>query len=760
MRGLRATWAVLKREVYAFFVSPMAYVLLTAWLLWCGMAFWMLSSYFASQPLGAQGQESPLTAFFGQTTLFYLPMLVFVPLVTMRLLAEERSRGTLELLLTAPVSEGAIVLGKYLASMLIWCAMWLPTWLYVWLTSRYGDVDVGAISASYVGVLGIGAYYMAIGLLMSALSRNQIVAAILTFLALGGLFVLGLGQYVFGEEYRELFAYVSVWGHMESFSRGVVDSRYLVFDATLAALGVCATILVLRGAVSPRTVAELREARGGGLRAKHLGFANVLLLLTLAFQLNFVSFRRYQRWDWTEADVYTLSDRTLAVLRELDQPAEVWILLSETEAGFTELRNLLGRYQAESELLTVHYVDPDRDPGGFREVAQRFELGAMIVGDTQLADVAALVVAGERHWDITRDDLLSQDFDALDDDNRITLNVEGERAITGALVELSTGRPTQVCVVRGHGEFQVAGGTRSLAGFAAEMRRENLELESIETRGASGVPGECDAVAVIGPEVAISDAEAELLRAYVRRGGNLLVALDPVPSPDQRSLVPLGIEAVLRDLGARVDRSIVIEPNPALLPAGGGHPIGPFAVVGWGEHEITAPFRSLGIPLLMSEARSIRPMTEGQGTVLLTGSEQSYAESNLGSLVDAPGTLAPDPEDIPGPVPLALAIETDVVGEEPASGGSAGRVVVIGDASLFASEFLQEPTVVNRSFASAVMGWLTQREALITIEPRTIEHRPVSMSQEDVGNLFLRVVVLIPLAFIFLGFAVWWNRRI
>lgn len=85
---------------------------------------------------------------------------------------------------------------------------------------------------------------------------------------------------------------------------------------------------------------------------------------------------------------------------------------------------------------------------------------------------------------------------------------------------------------------------------------------------------------------------------------------------------------------------------------------------------------------------------------------------------------------------------------------------MLGDATIFASEFLAQPTVVNRQLASAIIGWLTEREALIAIEARTIQQRPVSMTQDDVSNLFLRVVVLIPLAFVFLGFAVWWNRRL
>lgn len=489
------------------------------------------------------------------------------------------------------------------------------------------------------------------------------------------------------------------------------------------------------------------------------------LLVGLVMQLNYLSYRHYDRWDWTEHSIYTLSDRSKAVLAELDQEVEIWILLSEAEQGFAELRNLLGRYEAESPRITVHYVDPDRDPGGYREVATRFELGGVQVDEgTVLSDVAAVVDSGTRHWEITRDDLISTEFDPLSDERSVELNVEGERAITGALVELSTGRATRLCVTRGHGEFQVSGGGRSLEGFAREVRRENLELTPIETRGTRAIDEACDAVAILGPEVAFAADEVDALRAYLRGGGNLFVALDPVIPQGRASFVELGLEDMLRDLGIRVDRSLVIEPSPALLPAGVGNPVGPFAVVGWGEHAITEPFSSLGMPLVVSEARSISPVDD-RATVLLTTSEESYAETDVRGIVEGAVELGADAADIPGPVPLAVAATAEVTGddgaesEEGETAAPGGRVVVIGDATMFASEYIAEPTVVNGNFAAAVIGWLTQREALIAIDARSYEHRPVSMSQDDVSNLFLRVVVLIPLAFVFLGFAVWWNRR-
>jgi ABC-2 type transport system permease protein len=242
---MRAAWTIAKREIVSFFLSPLAYVVLAVWVVLMGISFWLLCAFAASQPFSA-GTESPLAHFFGGTTLFYVLVFVFVPLLTMRLLAEESRTGTIEPLLTAPVSEISVVLGKFAAAITFWIVMFIPTLMYVWLTSRYGDVDPGAIAATYLGMWTLGLFWMALGLLMSAIARHPIVAAMLTFLAAAGHFMIGLGQYVVTDESsREIFEYISVWGHLQAYASGVVDTRYLVWDLSIAGFALYMAVRVL-----------------------------------------------------------------------------------------------------------------------------------------------------------------------------------------------------------------------------------------------------------------------------------------------------------------------------------------------------------------------------------------------------------------------------------------------------------------------------------------------------------------------------------
>lgn len=244
---MSAILTIARREVLSFFVSPIAYVVATVWLLMLGIAFCWFAMMTTQQPPG--GNSNIVQMFFGGSFLFYLPVLVFTPMLTMRLLAEERTQGTIETLLTAPVSEVQVVLGKYLAALLFWITLWVPTLFYVWIAARTGEdvLDMGAVASSYLGVFCMGVHYMAVGLFMSAISRSQIVAALLTFLVVGGLFFVGVGAFLSQNEMmRALFEYVGPWAQMVAFSKGIVDTRFLAFDLSLTVLALFLAVRALQ----------------------------------------------------------------------------------------------------------------------------------------------------------------------------------------------------------------------------------------------------------------------------------------------------------------------------------------------------------------------------------------------------------------------------------------------------------------------------------------------------------------------------------
>ncbi len=240
---MRSFWPIYKRELFAFFVTPLAWVLITVFLLVQGMHFFLLVDHFGNLGPGATDQ-TPVQAFFGNTILLYLILFLLVPPMTMRLFAEERRSGTIETLMTAPVSSWAVVLAKYASVLTTYVAMWAPTVFYLVILKRTGEIDWGVAGAAYLGVFLVGAGYLSIGLLMSAITTSQFLALVLTALLVLALFILGVGEFVTrdGTLMHDVCAHVSVWAHMNDFASGIVDSRRLVFYGGLILLPLFVTV--------------------------------------------------------------------------------------------------------------------------------------------------------------------------------------------------------------------------------------------------------------------------------------------------------------------------------------------------------------------------------------------------------------------------------------------------------------------------------------------------------------------------------------
>jgi ABC-2 type transport system permease protein len=237
---MKNVWVIVKRELFSYFLSPIAYIVLVVFLLYNGYSFYVIMEIL-NQPMSITG--APMSLFFGQTIFFYLLLIILCSVITMRSLAEERRSGTFETLMTSPVTDVHVVLAKFLAAWLFFIFLWIPTMTYPLILEKYSDPDWGPIAAGYLGTILMGGFFISIGIFTSSLTRNQLIASILSFLIIGMLFVLGLMEYVSSQSgLKEFFGYINVWAHMEDFSKGIVDTRRLVYYVTMMVLGLFVAI--------------------------------------------------------------------------------------------------------------------------------------------------------------------------------------------------------------------------------------------------------------------------------------------------------------------------------------------------------------------------------------------------------------------------------------------------------------------------------------------------------------------------------------
>lgn len=218
---------IFQKEFKIQFVSPIAYVVATMFLL--------LSGFFFSLILFKSKQASMEGSFYNIT----IVLIFLTPLLTMRLLAEEKRSGTLEVLLTKPVRDIEVVTGKFLAALVLFLIILIPTLLYVYILYRFGQPDYGPIIVGYIGIILVAASYLSIGIFASSVTENQIIAAVITFSLLLILWLINyVGTYVGAAGF---FDYISVSKHFDDFTKGILDLKHIIFYLSFIGFWIFAT---------------------------------------------------------------------------------------------------------------------------------------------------------------------------------------------------------------------------------------------------------------------------------------------------------------------------------------------------------------------------------------------------------------------------------------------------------------------------------------------------------------------------------------
>ncbi len=214
---------IYKRELRAYFNSPVAYVVI--------IVFLAIIGWFFSSNLFLSNVSSLYIMF--DSFLVKILFMVFAPAITMRLLAEEKKSGTLELLTTKPVSDADIIIGKFLAAWTLLATTLIPTLFYFITVTFLGDLDAGPVFTGYLGLVLLGGVYVALGVLASSMTENQIIAFIVGFLIVLGFFMLDKVVMYAPQGFASTLEFLSTDYHYSSIARGVIDSRNLIYFASI-----------------------------------------------------------------------------------------------------------------------------------------------------------------------------------------------------------------------------------------------------------------------------------------------------------------------------------------------------------------------------------------------------------------------------------------------------------------------------------------------------------------------------------------------
>ena len=243
---MRNIVAIAQRELNGYFSSPIGYVLIGFFALLFGWFFYVPLAFFEQQSMQmGMNPNQPLNInqmLVGPTLMNTTVIMLFLfPLITMRTYAEEKRSGTIELLLTSPITDVEIILGKFLGAMLLYGAMLAVTAVHMSILFIYGNPEWKPIVTGYLGLLLMGGCFLSLGLFISSLTKNQIVAAMATFAVFLMLWVINwIGTFV-GPTTQSVLAYLSLTEHFDDFAKGIIDTKHVIYYLSFMAFGLFLT---------------------------------------------------------------------------------------------------------------------------------------------------------------------------------------------------------------------------------------------------------------------------------------------------------------------------------------------------------------------------------------------------------------------------------------------------------------------------------------------------------------------------------------
>ena len=467
-----------------------------------------------------------------------------------------------------------------------------------------------------------------------------------------------------------------------------------------------------------------------------LGVAAAALLFV---NVNVLGARWYKRWDFTSDRLYTLSQPTRELLKGLQEPVDVSVLLSKSDPLLVSVRHMLEAYGAETQQLRVRYVDPDRSPAEFLAVQQKYQILAGKADDGRIVTDAVLVLAqAEKHWFVTADELVRVNEDS--GRSRPAL----EQALSSALDNVRRTDKAKLCFTTGHREPTIDDqGPEGLSELKQRLLKNNYDVVGVDATSPKLSYSGCVAVVVPTPELEFGNDDARRLADYVRGGGSALLLLSPTLG-DTPQVRGTGLEPVLELSGVSLGRDVVFEQDDSLrLPRGSGE----LFFAGLKAHPITRGVLheddQLSSRVLVVQARSLT-VSEG-ATLLMVSSGAAVALKDLGALGDAASHVAAPAGAEHKSFGLAAARELPAA---PGSkSGHGARLFVTGASNLAWNRNFQDPSLYgNRRLIENAVSWAAARPSLLSVPEKPERDVGISLSEESLGEVMRYVLLYMPAA--------------
>ena len=677
--------AVLKREFRAYFQSPLGFVFIAALYFFTAYYFFTFNLY---------RNTTDMSNLFDQ---LFTVVLFLVPVLTMRLMSEDKRARTDQLLLTAPVSRIGIVLGKYLSALLVYLIAISGTLLMAVVMSFYASPDWPVVIGNLIGLVMLGASLIAICMFLSSLTESQVIAAVCGFAAsLSLVLVDAMADVVSSAFLKRTLYYLSFNNHYNGFTIGIIDiSNILFFLSVLIVLLIAAVVL---------------------LNA-------VALVLANRYPLSL---------DLTANAAYEIGSDTKTILAGLSDDVTIDVLSDENafsqDAYLMQAKRILDQYPRYSERVKLRYIDYAADPSY-----------AASHPDLTLADSDVIVSANGRVKQVALTSLFNYAYTAT---GSITIeSSRAEEAVTGAIQYVLSGESVQIGVLSGNGE-------QSVENFTSLLVNNNYTLKSAVP--ATDDLSVYDALLLIAPQTDLSEDDIRALEAYLYNGGSYGKTLFYTASVTQTELP--NIETFLAEWGVAFGDGVVFETKSDRT-----YQYQPFYPV---ADYVSETYKKMLIdasaPMLMPLSKPMQTLftsRDGQYTETLL----SFAETAGVRPPDAGESFTAADATTWGPMPAMVLASRKVVENGMVSKQS--NIVVSASTAMLDEICMQNSSLSNSTYVLNLMNSLTDRGEMLAIAPKSLAGKTLGITSRQVTTLGVVLGGILPLLILLTGIGVWLYRR-
>ncbi|MBI5359789.1 MAG: Gldg family protein [Planctomycetes bacterium] len=755
-------FTILKKELKAYFYSPIAYIFLTLFL---GLSSWLyLNTLFES------GQTDIRMYFFYYPWIF----LFFIPALAMRLWSEEKNTGTIELLMSFPARTYELVLGKFFAGVAFLVMAFVLSLTVAFSVSSIGSLDWGPVISSYVGATLIGASFLSLGGFMSALTRNQIIAFLITVVTAFILFLAGTPFLLkmLPASIVPFVQFLGLGGHFDTISKGVIDSRDVIYYVSFMVF-----MLYLNTAAIENQ--RWKHKLGSSLVA-------VILLIALAF-INIISVKVFIRTDLTEDKLYTVSDSTKKILANLDDIVNIKAFFSDNfPEQITHIRrqieDTLNEYRAYSgNKIQIEYIDPLTD-----EETEKKAMDLQIQPQTPQVRQKAEVKAVKLYFGLAV--FYTDKHEVIPFINPSTFEYE----LTSAIVKVSAEKERTVGFLTGHTEPDMQ---KDLGAVCDALSRQ-MKVEPVEIKSGTPIDKTLSALVIASP-ANITDTDKFAIDQYIMSGGKVLFFVNAVQVPED---MPYGtprkhnLGDLLEHYGVKINTDVIADyeyQGQVQTRQGNFVMSQPYVyfVVAVNknmnhDHPVTNKMNEVIFPWV-SSVELVQGKLAGKKAVELVKTSTNSSAASVSNGVDLqpkmempqgsnfsqytiavavtgefdsfyankPIPMPPPPKEGEGPPPPP-SDPNSIIKKSPET-----AIVVVGDSDFITDNFGGR-SKSNQIFFQNLIDWLTMGEDLIKIRSRETAARPIE-EVSDSKKFFLKAASIagMPLLVIIFGITLALVRR-